>query len=143
MAESGTPSIPGLIGFDNGSVLSSGDSQAQDELSLNFFDLVVLSMLESVPMTGYVIKKRLFVQYRLKVSYGTLYPRLRYLEERGIIRNSNVAGEFAARKSGTNYGLTRDGKKVLDRNLRTFQGFLGRIDRNPIRTATSSNSGRG
>ena len=127
MTESIGPSIQSLFGFGKESILQSYDSEGQFEFSLNFLDLVVLSMLESVPMTGYVLKKRLVTQYRLKVSYGTLYPRLKYFEKGGIIRNSKIAGEFAARKSGTNYELTPDGKRILNRNLRVFQGFLGRI----------------
>lgn len=140
MAESGRPSIQSLIGFNNLNPLLSEDSESQNEFPLNFLDLIVLSMLESVPMTGYVIKKRLVMQYHLKVSYGTLYPRLKFLEKRGIVRNSAITGEFAVRKSGTNYELTIEGKKVLDRNLRLFQNFLGKIDSNAIHSSDAKNS---
>ncbi len=92
-----------------------------------FLDLVILSMLESVPMTGYVLKKRLVSQFRLKASYGTLYPKLRSLEKEGIIRSSKVRGGFASRSSGISYELTAAGKKSLESNLQSFDGFLRRI----------------
>jgi DNA-binding PadR family transcriptional regulator len=99
----------------------------QEEIALSFLDLVILSLLESSPMTGYVLKKRLGKQYHLKASYGTLYPRLKALEKEGILKDSQNFGQFATRSSGTNYTLTPLGKAILDQNLRKFDGFLQKI----------------
>jgi len=102
-------------------------SGIREETALSFLDLVVLSLLETSAMTGYVLKKRLVKQYHLKASYGTLYPRLKALEKMGILKDSPIFGRFATRSSGTNYILTPLGKNILDQNLRRFDGFLRKI----------------
>jgi len=94
---------------------------------LSFLDLVILSLLNSSPMTGYVLKKSLVKQYRLKASYGTLYPRLKTLQKEGILKDSENLGKFASRSTGTNYELTPLGRKILDQNLRRFDGLLQKI----------------
>jgi len=95
--------------------------------ALSFLDLVILNLLESSPMTGYVIRKRLIAQFRLRVSFGTLYPRLKAFERDGIVQGSEVTGEFAARNTGTNYELTSAGKTILQDGLRKFEGSLRKI----------------
>ncbi len=74
-----------------------------EDAGLSFLDLVILTLLESSPMTGYVLRKRLLTQFRLRASYGTLYPKLKTFERGGIVKSSSVTGEFAARNTGTNY----------------------------------------
>jgi len=97
------------------------------ESGLSFLDLVVLSLLDSSPMTGYVLKKRLEKQYHLKASYGTLYPRLKVFEKVGILKDSELNGKFATRSSGVNYVLTPLGRKILDLNLKRFDGLLQKL----------------
>jgi DNA-binding PadR family transcriptional regulator len=103
------------------------DSITGIDSSLSFLDLVILSLLDSAPMTGYVLKKRLAAQYRLKASFGTLYPRLKTFEKKGVLQTSERNGEFASRASGTNYLLTKPGKKLLLEGLQNFERFLEKI----------------
>ncbi|HYB04449.1 MAG TPA: PadR family transcriptional regulator [Nitrososphaerales archaeon] len=103
---------------------------------LSFLDLVILSLLNSSPMTGYVLKKSLVKQYRLKASYGTLYPRLKTLQKEGILKDSENLGKFASRSTGTNYELTPLGRKILDQNLRRFDGLLQKIRANDPRQSS-------
>jgi DNA-binding PadR family transcriptional regulator len=107
--------------------LDDADDKTPDDLTMTFVDLVMLSLLDSFPMTGYALRKLLVSQFGLKTSYGTLYPRLKSLQKSGIIKYSEVAGVLAARRSGISYELTPSGKKVLNSNLRLFQEFLKRI----------------
>ena|SRR5579862_1397655 len=116
------------LGF--GSSLESDGRAAEEPPStetMSFVDLAMLSLLESVPMTGYALRKVMFTQFRLKTSFGTLYPRLRSLEKSGVIKFSENAGAHSARKSGINYELSPYGKKVLALNLKVFQEFLKRV----------------
>ena len=110
-----------------GEVFVSPEKELALESGLSFLDLVVLSLLDSSPMTGYVLKKRLEKQYHLKASYGTLYPRLKVLEKEGILKDSEFYGKFAARSTGVNYALTPLGRKILDKNLKRFDGLLQKL----------------
>jgi len=103
------------------------DEKSPEDLTMTFVDLVILSLLESFPMTGYALRKMLVSQFGMKTSYGTLYPRLKSLQKSGIIKYTDNTGLLAARKSGINYELTPSGKKVFDSNLRLFQEFLKRV----------------
>jgi len=85
-------------------------------------------------MTGYVLRKRMVTEYRLRASYGTLYPRLKAFEKIGIVKSSSVMGEFASRNTGTNYELTPSGKAVLDENLKKFEGSLRKIKSKDVET---------
>jgi len=108
-------------------LLDEPNEAASEDLTMTLVDLAMLSLLESVPMTGYALRKMLVSQFGLKTSYGTLYPRLKSLEKSGIIKYSDNTGLLSARKSGINYELTRNGKQVFAFNLRLFQEFLKRI----------------
>jgi DNA-binding PadR family transcriptional regulator len=125
MSESDFAPIEALIGRKD--IPNDTKSVTEQDSSVSFLDLVILSMLETASMTGYVLKKRLLELYHLKTSYGTLYPRLKELEKEGILTNSNDYGKFATRSSGTSYALTPLGKIFLDQNLRKFNGFLQKV----------------
>jgi DNA-binding PadR family transcriptional regulator len=99
----------------------------REDLTMTLVDLAMLSLLDSVPMTGYALRKMLVSQFGLKTSYGTLYPRLKSLEKSGIIKYSDNIRLFSARKSGISYELTPNGKQVFAFNLRLFQEFLKRV----------------
>jgi len=102
---------------------SSEPIESQFVLSLH--DLVVLFILDSEPTTGYVLRKKLSEQFRLRSSFGTLYPRLKSFEKDGVI--TQVGRESSVRGSGVSYELTPVGKKLLSENLRVFNGFLQKI----------------
>lgn len=53
-------------------------------------ELLILGLLKEVPLHGYELKKRIenIVGYFGSVSYGSLYPMLRKLEERGHVTKS-------------------------------------------------------
>jgi len=50
-------------------------------------ELPILGLLNASPLHGYELKRRIesLVGYFDKVSYGSLYPMLRKLEERGYV----------------------------------------------------------
>jgi DNA-binding PadR family transcriptional regulator len=118
-----------LISGEAGSPLQQevGDVKTLHGVGLSFLDLVMLSLLGSASMTGYVLKRRLAAQYRMKASYATLYSRLKALEKEGILGASESFGEFASRNSGINYKLTPLGKTLLEQNLQKIDGSLKKI----------------
>jgi DNA-binding PadR family transcriptional regulator len=130
MSESDYASVGNTIGDE---AVPTSFPELELESGLSFLDLVILSLLDSTPMTGYVLKKRLVGQYHLKASYGTLYPRLKTLQNEGILKDSEIFGKFASRSSGTNYELTPLGRKILAQNLRRFNGLLQKIRTRDLR----------
>ncbi len=105
-------------------------SASSEEPVITFVELAMLSILDSTPMTGYVLRKTLLTQFGLKTSFGTLYPRLKALEKSEIIKYSENVGRLATRKSGINYELTPYGKKIFNSNLRLFQEYFRKIQSN-------------
>lgn len=80
-------------------------------------DLAVLGLLHDAPMHGYELRKRLnsaLGAFRA-LSYGTLYPCLRSLLERGWIRELDSASREVPTLSGKRarivYELTAEGKE--------------------------------
>ncbi len=79
-------------------------------------DFAILGLLQDAPMHGYELRKRLnAVMGSLRaISYGSLYPALRDLLDRGLIAEAGAADASAPVLSGRRakivYKLTADGK---------------------------------
>lgn len=74
-------------------------------------ELAVLGLLHDAPMHGYELRKRLsgvLGAFRV-VSYGSLYPCLRTLEQRGWVSTHGQAG--SGRRGKVTYELTAEGKE--------------------------------
>src|SRR6187431_2156486 len=79
-------------------------------------EYAILGLLRDAPMHGYELRKRLngvLGSFRA-ISYGSLYPALRDLVERGLIIEAGAADASAPVLSGRRakivYELTADGK---------------------------------
>jgi DNA-binding PadR family transcriptional regulator len=111
-------------------------------------EFAVLGLLHDSPLHGYELRKRLNAALGVfrALSYGTLYPCLRGLLDRGLIRESDQRTEPAVlpstRRGRIVYELTHEGKEQFQEQLRqagptaweddTFDvrfAFFGRIDR--------------
>jgi len=84
-------------------------------------DLLILKLLARESAHGWSISKQIQVLSGdvLSVGQGSLYPALHRLEHQGWItaewKDSDVG------RSTKVYALTREGRKQLDRELRTWQ----------------------
>ena len=80
-------------------------------------DLAVLGLLHDAPMHGYGLRKRMsgvLGPFRV-LSYGTLYPCLRQLLERGwIAEQQGVLTDPATRRGRIVYQLTAAGKEHFE-----------------------------
>jgi PadR family transcriptional regulator, regulatory protein PadR len=91
-------------------------------------DLLILKTLAREPMHGWGIAKR--IQFLsgdvLSVGQGSLYPALHRLEHQGWIvaewRESEVG------RSAKFYSLTRDGKKQLEQELRSWTRLSSAVE---------------
>ena len=85
-------------------------------------EFAVLGLLHESPMHGYELRKRLNAALGVfrALSYGTLYPCLRDLLDRGLIAEARVTDHGASagsKRARIVYELTADGKEH-------FQGLL-------------------
>jgi len=76
-------------------------------------ELPILGLLKERPMHGYDLKQRLdaILGFAWHPSYGSLYPMLRKLEERGLITKSSVSKGLGPQKQM--YTLTPQGEMGL------------------------------
>lgn len=85
-------------------------------------DLAILGRLSDGPLHGYELRKRIMAGIGVfrTLSFGSLYPRLRALAERGLVTATDSAllpHALAGRRSRIVYELTAPGKEFLAQTL--------------------------
>jgi transcriptional regulator len=83
-------------------------------------DLLILKTIAKEPLHGWGIAKRIQVLSGdvLSVGQGSLYPALHRLEQHGWITAEWKDSDLG--RPAKFYALTREGKKQLDRELKTW-----------------------
>jgi transcriptional regulator len=90
-------------------------------------DLLILKTIAREPLHGWGISKRIQLLSGdvLAVGQGSLYPALHRLEQQGWItaewRDSDLG------RSAKFYALTREGRKQLERELRSWERLSGAV----------------
>jgi transcriptional regulator len=86
-------------------------------------DLIVLRLLRAGPANGWDLTQSIQVVSKgvLDVNYGSLYPALRRLESKGLIKGRWGASENNRRARF--YELTPNGLKQLDAERREWERF--------------------
>jgi len=84
-------------------------------------DLLILKTIAREPLHGWGISKRiqLLSDEALSVGQGSLYPALHRLEHQGWIKAEWKASDLG--RDAKFYALTREGRKQLERELKTWQ----------------------
>jgi DNA-binding PadR family transcriptional regulator len=88
-----------------------------------FIDLQILSLLHSQRLTGYSIRKNLNARFGILISFGTLYPRLKFLERVHVLK-SVVASRSPNSPGVVTYELTEKGVDDLKSGLVSYQNSL-------------------
>ena len=84
-------------------------------------DLLILQTLARDPLHGWRIAKRIqeLSDDVLTVGQGSLYPALHRLEHQGWIESEWKASDLG--RPAKFYGLTREGRQQLERELETWK----------------------
>jgi PadR family transcriptional regulator PadR len=92
-------------------------------------ELLLLSLIESVPRHGYEIGKLIDrrSQGALRFHAASLYPLLYRLEKRGWVQGKWV--EKAGQRRRRYYNLTTQGRKVLAAQRKGWESFVLAISR--------------
>lgn len=92
-------------------------------------ELLILSLLEQQARHGYDICKLIEARSAGALTFHvtTLYPLLYRLEERGLVQGRWV--EKPNQRRRRYYSLTAEGRKVLAKRRRSWQGFVEAMGR--------------
>ena len=88
-----------------------------------FVDLQILALLHSQRLTGYSIRKNLNARFGILISFGTLYPRLKFLERVQVLR-SIIVNRSPHSAGVVTYELTEKGSEDLRTGLVMYQNSL-------------------
>lgn len=96
---------------------------AKIELLQGTLDLIVLKLLRAGPANGWDLTQSIQVVSKgaLDVNYGSLYPALRRLEAKGLIKGRWGVSENNRRARF--YELTASGQKQLDNERQAWERF--------------------
>ena len=91
-------------------------------------DLLILKTIAGEPLHGWGIAKRIqvFSGDVLSVGQGSLYPALHRLEQQGWIAAEWKDSDLG--RSAKFYSLTREGKKQLERELKSWKRLSGAVE---------------
>jgi DNA-binding PadR family transcriptional regulator len=95
--------------------------------SISRVELLVLAQLRQGPAHGYAILSGFKEQLGMLLKSGTLYPALRRLSNRGLIKGKRVRQEI--RPDAIEYEITPRGEAVLTRVLQHMGGEMQMQDR--------------
>jgi len=92
-------------------------------------ELLLLSLIESIPRHGYEIGKLIEQrsQGALRFHAASLYPLLYRLEKRGLVQGKWV--EKAGQRRRRYYNLTAQGRRVLAAQRKGWENFVLAIGR--------------
>jgi len=99
------------------------------ELKKGSTELLILSLLEARPRHGYELGKLIEQksQGKLQFRVASLYPMLCRLEDRSLIAGRWV--ERAGERRRRYFRLTREGRRVLERERAQWREFIEAVGR--------------
>ena len=79
-------------------------------ITRNLLDIQLLRLVQTQPLWGYRIKKKVETDFQVKLRHGALYPMLNGLEKKGFLTSQKQQKGGRARKV---YTITKTGRKFL------------------------------
>lgn len=83
----------------------------------DFLDILVLRLVQTEPMWGYKIIRKVEKLFEIKIRHGALYPLLNSLEVNGLLKSKK---EVRGRRVRKVYEITRKGIQLVD----SYHDFL-------------------
>ncbi|MEM2547218.1 MAG: PadR family transcriptional regulator [Candidatus Bathyarchaeia archaeon] len=80
-------------------------------ITKNLLDIQILALVNKEPAWGYKIKKQIEAFSGLKIRHGALYPLLKRLEDKGLIKSQKQQQGKRTRKV---YAITEKGKTFME-----------------------------
>jgi DNA-binding PadR family transcriptional regulator len=80
-------------------------------ITRNLLDIQILRLIQTQPMWGYMIKKRVETQFGIRLRHGALYPLLNALERKDFLTSQKQQQGGRTRKV---YTLTQKGADYIE-----------------------------
>jgi len=77
----------------------------------NFLDIQILRLIQTQPMWGYTILKKIETKYGIKIRHGALYPLLNSLKAKGFLKSKKEVKKGRIRKI---YEITPKGNQLIE-----------------------------
>src|SRR5574341_685511 len=90
----------------------------KENIVKSHLEVIVLSMLAEMPISGYDLIKEIFARYNVFLSQGTVYSLLYCLKDEGIIKAEFTRGDMRTKR----YSITQEGKQIIDKRIDEFIG---------------------
>jgi DNA-binding PadR family transcriptional regulator len=87
------------------------EKEIVQHITKNLLDIQILTIISKEPAWGYKIKKQIEAFSGLKIRHGALYPLLKKLEEKGLIKSQKQQQGKRTRKI---YTTTEKGKTYIE-----------------------------
>ena len=91
----------------------------------SFLDIHILRFIQTEPMWGYLIIKRMETLFGIKIRHGALYPLLNSLEANGFLRSKKQTQRGRVRKV---YEITSKGIQLVESYYDCLREQLQRLD---------------
>ena len=91
----------------------------------NLLDIHILRLIQTKPMWGYMIIKRMKALFGIKIRHGALYPLLNSLEDEGFLRSEKQTESGRVRKV---YEITSKGIQLIESYYASMREQLQRLD---------------
>jgi DNA-binding PadR family transcriptional regulator len=79
-------------------------------ITRNLLDIQILRLIQTRPMWGYIIKKKVEERFQIRLRHGALYPLLNHLEQDGFSTSQKQQQDGRTRKI---YEITQKGNLYL------------------------------
>ena len=88
----------------------NASKQLVQHIVRNLLDIHILRLVQTEPMWGYNIIKKIETLYNIKIRHGALYPLLNKLETTGLIESKREIQKGRIRKT---YMITQNGEQLM------------------------------
>ncbi|VVB90684.1 Transcriptional regulator PadR-like family protein [uncultured archaeon] len=88
----------------------------EENIVKSHLEIIVLSILTEMPMSGYDLIKEIFARYNVFLSQGTVYSLLYCLKDERIIKAEHTKGNMRTKR----YSITEEGEQVISKRIDDF-----------------------
>lgn len=88
----------------------------KENIIKSHLEIIVLSMLAEMSLSGYDLIKEIFARYNVFLSQGTVYSLLYCLKDEGIIRAEFAKGDMRTKR----YSATQEGEQIIEKRIDEF-----------------------
>ena len=91
-------------------------NRIKENIVKSHLEIIVLTLLEVMPMSGYDLIKEICAKYNVFLNQGTVYSLLYCLKDENIIRTECMKGDMRTKR----YCIIQEAKPIIEKRLEEF-----------------------